>query len=82
MTRTARVVGSAALTVVLAAGAYLTADAYDAVPGIVTLAPVPPPPPPFPTAPGAVLPTSVPSVLSELRANAPVPDVDAVAGLI
>src|ERR1039458_6350185 len=47
MTRTARVVGSAVLTVVLAAGAYLTADAYDAVPGFVTLAPLTPPPPPF-----------------------------------
>lgn len=82
MTRTARVVGSALLTVVLAAGAYLTADAYDAVPGIVTLAPLPPPPPPFPTAPGAILPTSAPPVLSDLRANAPVPDGDAVSGLI
>src|SRR5450759_6018261 len=82
MTRTTRVVGSAVLTVVLAAGAYLTADAYDAVPGIVTLAPLPPPPPPFPKAPGAILPTSVPPVLSDLRATAPVPDGDAVSVLV
>jgi len=82
MTRTARVVGSAVLTVVLAAGAYLTADAYDAVPGFVTLAPLPPPPPPFPTAPGAILPTSVPPVLSDLSATAPVPDGDAVSALV
>jgi len=52
--RAARVVGVGALVVALAGGAYLTADAYDVAPGVLTLAPAPSPARPFPTAPGAV----------------------------
>ena len=54
MTTAARVVGTSALVLVLAGGAYVTADAYDVVPGMVTLEELPPEPLPFPTAPGAV----------------------------
>ncbi|NKY08599.1 D-alanyl-D-alanine carboxypeptidase/D-alanyl-D-alanine-endopeptidase, partial [Cellulomonas hominis] len=53
MARTARTVGAALLVVLLAGGAYATADAYDVVPGVVTLAPETAPAAPFPTAPGA-----------------------------
>ena len=42
MTTAARVVGISALVLVLAGGAYVTADAYDVVPGMVTLSEPPP----------------------------------------
>ena len=58
MATAARVVGTAVLVVVLAGAAYVTADAYDVVPGMVTLEEPPPEPLPFPTAPGAVEPAT------------------------
>ncbi|WP_028046182.1 D-alanyl-D-alanine carboxypeptidase/D-alanyl-D-alanine-endopeptidase [Cellulomonas sp. URHE0023] len=73
MATAGRVVGSALLVVVLAAGAYATADAYDVVPGLVTLAPEPAPPSPFPTAPGAVEPAALQPALTALDPQAPVP---------
>jgi len=52
MATVGRVVGAGVLVVGLLGGAYLTADAYDMVPGGITLDPVPPGPSPFPAIPG------------------------------
>ncbi|GCE76897.1 D-alanyl-D-alanine carboxypeptidase/D-alanyl-D-alanine endopeptidase [Cellulomonas biazotea] len=82
MATAVRVVGTAALVVVLAGGAYATADAYDVAPGLVTLAPTPAPPSPFPTAPGAVDPGPAVAALGELDAQAPVPGAAAVQALV
>ncbi len=85
MARTARVVGTGLLVVVLAGGAYLTADAYDLVPGVLTLAPPAPTASPFPVAPGAVLPTVNPTSLEPLAAlstAAPVPSAAAVQAAV
>lgn len=73
MTTAARVAGVGTLVVVLAAGGYATADAYDVVPGIVTLAPPVPDPLPFPTAPGAVEPAEAPRALGDLDPQVPLP---------
>src|SRR3954454_12691596 len=71
MAAVGRVVGVAALVVLLAAGAYATADAYDAVPGVLTLDPAPAPPEPFPTAPGAVPPPAAVGPLGPLDPAVP-----------
>lgn len=78
----ARVVGVSALVVVLGLGGYVAADAYDVVPGLVTLDPVPADPAPFPTAPGAVLPDDVVPALGALDPQAPQPAADAVTALV
>lgn len=69
-----RIAGTSALVVVLALGAYATADAYDLAPGLVTLAPVPEPAAPFPTAPGATDPVDVPAAMTDLDPQVLVPD--------
>ncbi len=79
--RTVRVVGSVALVLVLAAGGYAAADAYDVVPGRLTLEPVPPTPAPFPTAPGATAPRAVGVAVDPLDPDAPLPSADAVTAL-
>ena len=71
--RRSRALGVVALVMVVVAGAYATADAYDLVPGLVTLAPAPAPARPFPTAPGAVAPAPITAPLGLLAASAPVP---------
>lgn len=81
MSRTARTVGSVALVVVLGAGAYVTADAYDYVPGLVTFDPPPEPPEPFPTAPGAVVPPAVTPVLATADPTAPAPSSDTLTAM-
>jgi len=73
MATAGRVVGSALLVVVLATAAYATADAYDMVPGLVTLEPEPAPPNPFPSAPGAVEPAALQPALTDLDPQTPVP---------
>ncbi|MEV7973540.1 D-alanyl-D-alanine carboxypeptidase/D-alanyl-D-alanine-endopeptidase [Cellulomonas sp. NPDC089187] len=73
MARAARTVGISALVLLVAGGGYLTADAYDVVPGFLTVEPVPAPAAPFPTAPGATDQRSDASVLAELDPAAPVP---------
>ncbi len=81
MSRTTRTVGSVVLVVVLGAGAYLTADAYDYVPGMVTFDPPPEPPEPFPTAPGAVVPPAVAPVLAAADPAAPAPSSDTLTAM-
>ncbi len=82
MATAARVAGVGTVVVVLAAGAYATADAYDVVPGVVTLAPPVADPSPFPTAPGAIVPTAVPRVLGDLDPQAPLPAAPQVQALV
>ncbi len=82
MATAARVAGIGTLVVVLAAGGYATADAYDVVPGIVTLAPPAPDPSPFPTAPGAVDPTDAPRALGDLDPAVPLPAAAQVQALV
>ena len=74
MRRTSKVVGTGLLVVVLAAGAYLVGDAYDLVPGGLTLSAPPPTALPFPTAPGLV--AAKAAATAALKApdpNAPMP---------
>ncbi|KQT02593.1 D-alanyl-D-alanine carboxypeptidase/D-alanyl-D-alanine endopeptidase [Cellulomonas sp. Leaf395] len=82
MTTAARVVGITALVLVLAGGAYVTADAYDVAPGMVTLEELPPDPLPFPTAPGAVEPVDTVPALANLDPQAPVPAAANVQALV
>lgn len=82
MRRAARRIGATLLVVVLAGGAYATADAYDVVPGLITLAPEPEPPEPFPTAPGAVAGPDPAGPLEPLDAGAPVPAAHLVTELV
>jgi len=82
MSGVVRAIGVGVLVVMLSGGAYLTADAYDVVPGLVTLAPVPSPPAPFPTAPGAVPAPALAPVLLPLAADAPVPTAVQVTALV
>ncbi len=79
--RTGRVLGTVALVLVLGAGGYAAADAYDVVPGRLTLEPAPPTPAPFPTAPGAIAPAPLQVVVDHLDADAPEPSADAVTAL-
>ena len=82
MRRRTRLVASSVLVVVLAAAAYGTADAYDVVPGVVTLAPVPAPARPFPSAPGAAAAPELTAPLSALDPAAPVPDAARVTASV
>lgn len=77
-----RTVGVTALVLVLAGGAYATADAYDVAPGVVTLAPEPAPPAPFPTAPGANAVLASATVLPELDPAAATPGAAPVQALV
>ncbi|MDR2722685.1 MAG: D-alanyl-D-alanine carboxypeptidase, partial [Cellulomonadaceae bacterium] len=78
---------SGKITVAVAAfalllGGYLTADAHDVVPGLVTLAPPYVQPAPFPVPPGA-MPGPVPAyTLSDLPSDAPIPSPDDVEPLV
>jgi D-alanyl-D-alanine carboxypeptidase/D-alanyl-D-alanine-endopeptidase (penicillin-binding protein 4) len=76
------VTGTVALVVLLGGGAYLTADAYDVVPGVLTLAPETAPAAPFPTAPAATTATAGSSVLGDLDPAAPLPDATQVDALV
>ena len=82
MGRAARAAGAGVLALVLAAGAYGTADAFDVVPGVLTLDPVPAPPPPFPTAPAAVAAPDLVPTLAAPDAAAPVPAEGPLTALV
>lgn len=79
--RTGRVVGVVVGVLLLGAGGYVAADAYDLAPGVLTLEPPPPTPVPFPTAPGAIDAAPIGTVLSHLDPEAPTPDADVLTDL-
>ncbi len=72
----------AGMTLVVLAGGYLTADAYDVVPGFVTLDPPDPTANPFPTAPGATPPPPLTTPLPALGTTAPLPTAVAVQAAV
>ncbi|HEY0215646.1 MAG TPA: D-alanyl-D-alanine carboxypeptidase/D-alanyl-D-alanine-endopeptidase [Cellulomonas sp.] len=82
MGRAARTIGTTGLVVLLAGGAYLTADAYDVVPGVLTLAPETDPAAPFPQVPGATTTLTGTAVLGDLDAAAPLPDAAGVDAMV
>ena len=71
--------GITAGIVVVLAGGYLTADAYDVVPGVLTTAPAVAPAAPFPTPPGAIESVPPAQTLPALDTSAPLPDAAAVS---
>src|SRR5918997_1805592 len=75
-------VGATVTTVVALFGGYLAADAFDVVPGMVTMTPPPSPAAPFPTPPGAVLGPEPAPALPDLPPDAPVPSTAAVGKLV
>lgn len=78
MARGARwAVGTTAALLVLGAGGYAAADAYDLAPGWVTVTPPPPTPAPFPTPDVAPAPAPQ-AVVGELDPAAPLPSREAV----
>lgn len=79
-----RVLAAGTAAVLLLGGlGYAVADAYDVVPGVLTVRPEPTPPPPFPDPPGAQDPTTPPDdVLPALDESAPLPDRDALAAAL
>ena len=77
MRRAAQVVGSVVVVLVLGAGGYAAADAYDLVePGYITLDPIPPTQAPFPTVPAAVEAPPISTVLGGLDPDAPMPSAE------
>lgn len=79
--RAGRVIGSVVAVLLLGAGGYVAADAYDVVPGQLTLDPVPPTQAPFPTAPGAVAAPAAEVAVGHLDPEAPMPTPEAVTAL-
>lgn len=77
----ARIGAALAVTLVVGTAGYVAADAYDLVPGLVTLDPVPAPAAPFPTAPGAVDAPQVSAAVDQLDPAAPVPAAAQVRAL-
>ncbi len=81
MARGARwAVGTTAVLLVLGAGGYAAGDAYDVVPGRLTLEPPAPTPAPFPTPDVAPAP-EVTALLGGLDPQAPLPSSEAVSAL-
>lgn len=79
--RAGRVVAALAVVLAAAGGGYVAADAYDVVPGRLTLEPPPPTPAPFPSAPAAVEAPEAEVLLSHLDPDAPRPDPVEVTAL-
>ncbi|GGC04873.1 D-alanyl-D-alanine carboxypeptidase/D-alanyl-D-alanine endopeptidase [Cellulomonas carbonis] len=78
---TTRVTAAVAGVVVLLGAGWVTADAYDVVPGVVTLDAPYPPPVPFPTAPGAVEPPGLLAGPPEPTDPVPLPEADELRAL-
>jgi len=77
--RGGRIVAGVAAFLLVGAGGYVAADAYDVVgPGYITLEPVPPTQAPFPSVPAAVDAPPIETVLGPLDPEAPVPSAGAV----
>ncbi|WP_225755097.1 D-alanyl-D-alanine carboxypeptidase/D-alanyl-D-alanine-endopeptidase [Actinotalea sp. Marseille-Q4924] len=81
MARGARVGAALVAVLLVGAGGYGAADAYDRVPGLLTLAPPPPSPSPFPTPPAAVPPPAI-QVGADAATDAPVPDAAVVQAAV
>nr|WP_297430194.1 D-alanyl-D-alanine carboxypeptidase/D-alanyl-D-alanine-endopeptidase [uncultured Actinotalea sp.] len=81
MARGARVVGALVAVLVVGGAGYGVADAYDRVPGVLTLAPPPSSPSPFPTPPAAVPPPEI-DVAAGPATDAPLPDADALQAAV
>src|SRR5665647_1325486 len=79
--RAGRVVGSVVVVLLLGAGGYVAADAYDVVPGRLTLEPPAPTPVPFPTAPAVVAAPAPQVAVDHLDPEAPMPSPEAVGAL-
>ncbi|GAA4718825.1 D-alanyl-D-alanine carboxypeptidase/D-alanyl-D-alanine-endopeptidase [Isoptericola chiayiensis] len=75
-------VGATVTTALALFGGYLVADAYDVVPGMVTLEPPHSSPAPFPSVPGATPGPSPEVAVPPLDDDAPVPDAAAVDELV
>lgn len=74
--------GSGAAAVLLLTGIYLTLDANDVVPGLLTTEPVPVPAAPFPDSPGAIDGPAPEIVSTALGSDGPVPDTSEIAALV
>ncbi|WP_248616770.1 D-alanyl-D-alanine carboxypeptidase/D-alanyl-D-alanine endopeptidase [Paraoerskovia marina] len=74
--------GSTVAAVLLLTGVYLTLDAYDVVPGLLTTEPAPAPAAPFPDSPGAVAGEPPELVTVMLGEDAPVPAAASVQSLV
>lgn len=74
--------GVTAGVVVVLMGGYLVADAYDVVPGMLTVEPAPPAPAPFPTAPGALAGPAPERTLEDLPVDAPSPAASVVGASV
>ncbi|PZR51592.1 D-alanyl-D-alanine carboxypeptidase/D-alanyl-D-alanine-endopeptidase [Xylanimonas oleitrophica] len=74
--------GATVVGVLALLGGYLVADAYDVVPGMLTVSPPPEQPAPFPSAPGARPGPSPSAVLADLPADAPAPPAAEVGRLV
>jgi D-alanyl-D-alanine carboxypeptidase/D-alanyl-D-alanine-endopeptidase (penicillin-binding protein 4) len=81
MARGARVGGALVAVLLVGAVGYGAADAYDRVPGVLTLEPPPPSPSPFPTPPAAVEPPEL-DVAATAATDAPLPDADALQAAV
>lgn len=74
--------GATVAAVVVLLGGYLTADAFDVVPGLLTTADPWPQPNPFPEAPGAAEGPAVAPLLGTLSDQAPAPSPSDVGDLV
>jgi len=80
--RKSRKTGLTVLVLALVVGGYAAADAYDIVPGVLTLEPAPPAPQAPASAPGAIAPPTAPESDWALSADAPMPDTSELQAIV